>query len=151
MKMKMNAKRIVKATSCLFVGLFFLVLLLLSYTYYKRDFYRIGVVDFTFWKTNKGCYILPYKYWGFIPPKDDFILASNTCIIHVFVENDTLIHLFAESYMTEKNEIFVNFFLHSYPFDYMQENNENVDVFYDRISYYKSKNLPTASFFIHEL
>lgn len=145
---KVTMWRTIKNLAYLFIGLF---VVMLGYNYYKRDFFRAGDTDFTFWKTHNGCYIIPYKYRGITPPKDEFILASNTCIVHIFIENDTIIHFFAESYMVEEKERFVESFLHSYCFEYTQENNENSDTYYRSINYYKESDMPRVSVFINDL
>jgi len=36
-----------------------------------RHFYKVGAMIFTFWKTENGCYIMPYKYRGIKMPKDN--------------------------------------------------------------------------------
>ena len=42
---------------CIFASVLFSVI-------WYRTFYVINDVEFTVWKTYKGCYITPYKYWG---------------------------------------------------------------------------------------
>ena len=37
--------------------------------FWYRTFYIINEVEFTVWKTYKGCYITPYKYWGYYRQK----------------------------------------------------------------------------------
>ena len=50
-----------------------------------RTFYIINEVEFTVWKTYKGCYIIPYKYWGVLPPKDNYLRISNIGTADIFI------------------------------------------------------------------
>ena len=62
--------------------------------FWYRTFYTINEVEFTVWKTYKGCYITPYKYWGVLPPKDNYLRISNIGIADIFICKDkTLIHI----------------------------------------------------------
>ena len=56
--------------------------------FWYRTFYIINEVEFTVWKTYKGCYITPYKYWGVLPPKDNYLRISNIGIADIFICKD---------------------------------------------------------------
>jgi len=68
-----------------------------------RHFYELNNKTFTVWKRNSGkCYITPYRYWGIMPPKEDFIITPNLSSITICVKNDSLI-IFDEDF-TECSE-----------------------------------------------
>ena len=71
--------------------------------FWYRTFYIINEVEFTVWKTYKGCYITPYKYWGVLPPKDNYLRISNIGIADIFICKDkTLCVLLIHSPMVRR-------------------------------------------------
>lgn len=82
-----------------------------------RDYHKVGEQVFTFWKTDNTCYIMPYKYGKLWYPKNDFMLASNTCTIHIFCENDNVLHVFTENDPPAKqDEVVFNLTSHKYEY-----------------------------------
>lgn len=64
---------------CIFASVLFSVI-------WYRTFYVINEVEFTVWKTCNGCcYITPYKYWGVLPPKDNYLRISNIGSADIFI------------------------------------------------------------------
>lgn len=60
--------------------------LVLFRVFWYRNFYIINEVVFTVWKTCNGCcYITPYKYWGVLPPKDNYLRISNIGSADIFI------------------------------------------------------------------
>ena len=66
---------------CIFTSVLFSVI-------WYRTFYVINGVELTVWKTYKGCYIIPYKYWGVLPPKDNYLRISNIGTADIFICKD---------------------------------------------------------------
>lgn len=64
--------------------------------FWYRTFYIINEVEFTVWKTCKGCYITPYKYWGVLPPKDNYLRISNIGIADIFICKDKTLCVFID-------------------------------------------------------
>lgn len=64
--------------------------------FWYRTFYIINEVEFTVWKTYKGCYITPYKYWGVLPPKDNYLRISNIGIADIFICKDKTLCVFID-------------------------------------------------------
>lgn len=64
--------------------------------FWYRTFYTINEVEFTVWKTYKGCYITPYKYWGVLPPKDNYLRISNIGIADIFICKDKTLCVFID-------------------------------------------------------
>lgn len=70
---------------CIFALVLFRVFCLFRVFLY-RNFYIINEVEFTVWKTSNGCcYITPYKYWGVLPPKDNYLRISNIGSADIFI------------------------------------------------------------------
>lgn len=81
---------------CIFASVLFSVI-------WYRTFYVINEVELTVWKTYKGCYITPYKYWGVLPPKDNYLRISNIGIADIFICKDkTLCVLLIHSPMVRR-------------------------------------------------
>ena len=59
-------------------------------------FYIINEVEFTVWKTYKGCYITPYKYWGVLPPEDNYLRISNIGTADIFICKDKTLCVFID-------------------------------------------------------
>ena len=60
--------------------------LVLFRVFWYRNFYIINEVVFTVWKTCNGCcYITPYKYWGVLPQKDNYLRISNIGSADIFI------------------------------------------------------------------
>ena len=75
---------------CIFAFVLFRVFL-------YRSFYVINEVEFTVWKTCNGCcYITPYKYWGVLPPKDNYLRISNIGIADIFICKDKTLCVFID-------------------------------------------------------
>ena len=107
------------AKGCFFTLI--IILLVISMFWFidfeMRDYRKIGDRNFTFWKTDNGCYIMPYKYRKLWYPQKDYMLASNTCTIHIFCDNDNVLHIFTENDPPAKNDD-VDFHLESHKFVY---------------------------------
>lgn len=125
-----------------FLIVFFVIFIVLLYTYLNRHFFVIGNKDFTFWRSSKGCYIMPYKYFGIFPPKKNYALSSNTCFVHIFIENDSIIHFLSYSYRIENNDNLVEFYLESSPYTYLQRRNKNYEKFDSLQLHYTNIGLP---------
>lgn len=74
---------------CIFASVLFSVI-------WYRTFYVINEVEFTVWKTYKGCYITPYKYWGVLPPEDNYLRISNIGTADVFICKDKTLCVFID-------------------------------------------------------
>lgn len=107
------------AKGCLFT--LAIILLMISMFWFidfeMRDYRKVGDMCFTFWKVDDGCYIIPYKYRKLWYPHKDYMLASNTCTIHLFCDNDNILHVFTENNPPAKRDD-VDFHLESYKFVY---------------------------------
>ena len=71
----------------------FLIILIVSLMlfYESRHFYKIGDRTLTVWKTNNGCFVIPYSYYGILPPQKNYLRLSNIGTVHIFiVPNDSL-------------------------------------------------------------
>lgn len=74
---------------CIFASVLFSVV-------WYRSFYIINEVEFSVWKTYKGCYITPYKYWGALPPKDNYLRISNIGTVDIFMCKDKTLCVFID-------------------------------------------------------
>lgn len=74
---------------CIFTSVLFSVI-------WYRTFYVINEVELTVWKTYKGCYITPYKYWGVLPPKDNYLRISNIGTADIFICKDKTLCVFID-------------------------------------------------------
>ena len=84
-----------KVKKSLLLGLCIFAYVLFSVIWY-RTFYVINEVEFTVWKTYKGCYITPYKYWGVLPPKDNYLRISNIGTADIFICKDKTLCVFID-------------------------------------------------------
>ena len=71
--------------------------LVLFSVFLYRTFYVINDVEFTVWKTCNGCcYITPYKYWGVLLPKDNYIRISNIGTADIFISKGKTLYVFID-------------------------------------------------------
>lgn len=87
-----------------FVGLLvvtFLIFLLSQ----NRHFCKVANVTFTIFKTKNGAYIVPYKYFGFFAPKEDYIRISNIGSLVIFVDDATMLIFNDKGYSKDGNWI----------------------------------------------
>lgn len=150
----MNKKRFF--LGCLYkIGIFILFLFLLFIINgLYRHFYKIGDIDFTFWKTGKGCYITPYKYWGITPPEENYMKASNLGGVVIFVGEDTTLYIFPEftyyGYGSDSIECNFSFYKYRY-FPYINEI-EHIEYIKEISDYYKNKKkYPYINIYIGEM
>ena len=87
--MRRKSKKSFLLGLCIFASVLFSVI-------WYRTFYVINEVEFTVWKTYKGCYITPYKYWGVLPPKDNYLRISNIGIADIFICKDKTLCVFID-------------------------------------------------------
>ena len=65
----------------------------------SRNFYTVNNITFTVWKRFGGyCYITPYKYYGVTKPKNDYIIASNSGGIYVYIAKDSTLIIYDNAY-----------------------------------------------------
>lgn len=79
-----------------FLLVFCIFLFILFGAAWYRSFYIINEVEFTVWKTHRGCYIIPYKYWGVLPPKDNYLRISNIGYADIFICKDKTLCVFID-------------------------------------------------------
>jgi hypothetical protein len=93
---------------CFFV--FTIILFVLVGFYQYRHFYTVENITFTCWKSKKECYITPYRYLGIFPPKKNYIKASNTGAVQIFIDNNTKFFIFNDwIHDNTSNEVYCNF------------------------------------------
>ena len=117
---------------------------LLSYVLYsQKHFYRVGSMDFTFWRTTNGTYITPYRYKGLTFPKNDYMIASNLGGVIIYIGEDSTLYIFPSvTYEQGAKTIEIN--LTSYKYEYFPYINE-IDAkraANDKMIYYKSLGYP---------
>lgn len=76
--------------------------------YESRNFYSIGDMDFTVWKTWHGCYIIPFQYFGICKPQKDYLKLSNIGAIDIFIQSDSTLVIFADPHRDGYTEIKCN-------------------------------------------
>jgi hypothetical protein len=143
-----------KKKGCLFMVLFTIAtpVLLLFIFFQYRHFYRVGDMDFTFWKTGNGCYIIPYRYWGLTIPKTNYMRASNLAGVVIFIGEESKLYIFPEiTYVVGGDTIEMN--LSSYKYEYypVVRGIENVRAFYDMRDYYRNCGYPYININIGEM
>ncbi len=87
--MRRKSKKSFLLGLCIFASVLFSVI-------WYRTFYVINEVEFTVWKTYKGCYITPYKYWGVLPPEDNYLRISNIGTADIFICKDKTLCVFID-------------------------------------------------------
>lgn len=85
------------------LGFCIFVFILFS-TVWHRSFYIINEVEFTVWKTYRGCYIIPYKYVGALPPKDNYLRISNIGYADIFICKDKTLCVFIDPHSDGSTE-----------------------------------------------
>ena len=145
-----------KRKGCLFIVLFTIAapVLLIFIFFQYRHFYKVGDMDFTFWKTGNGCYIMPYKYFGLTIPQDNFMKAANMGGAVIFIGEESTLHIFPEfCYTSGADKIEIN--LSSYKYEYYPFRKgwgiDNVRAFHDMIDYYKNCGYPYIEIYIAEM
>lgn len=85
----------------------FLIILIVSLMlfYESRHFYKIGDRTLTVWKTNNGCFVIPYSYYGIIPPQKNYLKLSNIGTVHIFIVPNDSLYIFAEPYSDGYSEL----------------------------------------------
>lgn len=85
---------------------------------YGRGVYKLGNEQYvTIWKRPGGCYVMPYKYCGFMLPSDkNFILDHNLGTIRLFKEDSTLL-IYDEA--GEKDKGVKGIYLPDYKYEYI--------------------------------
>jgi len=58
----------------------------LIFFYETRHFYKIGDRTLTVWKTNSGCFVIPYSYYGILPPQKNYLKLVPKDSLYIFVE-----------------------------------------------------------------
>jgi hypothetical protein len=101
-------------TSCLLLG---------DILWAHKYFYRVGNMDFTFWRMRDGTYIMPYKYTGSTIPKNDYMIASNFGGVIIYIGEDSTLYIFP-SYTYERGAQTIEINLTSYKFEYFPYINE---------------------------
>jgi hypothetical protein len=101
-------------TSCLFSHFLY---------YGYKHFYKVGNMEFTFWKTKNGCYIMPYKYTGLTIPKNDYMIASSIGGVVIFIGEGSTLYIFP-NYTYERGAETIEINLTSYKFEYFPYINE---------------------------
>lgn len=143
-----------KKRGCLFgcLSILIILILLLVVEFQYRHFYKVGNMDFTFWKTGKGCYIMPYKYWGVTIPKDNYMKAPNKGGVIIFIGEDTTLYIFPDfvSY-SGVDTIECNLSLYKYKhFPYINEI-EHIKAMQDMRIYLKSCGYPYIEIYLLEM
>jgi hypothetical protein len=152
MVLKKNDKK--KKVGCS-IGCLSVILILLSVSvifFQYRHFYKVGCVDFTFWKTGNGCYITPYKYYGVTIPKDNYMKAGNLGGTIIFVGEDTTLYIFPiHPYYRGADTIECNLPLYKYKyFPYINEV-EHAQFNQNMIDYYENLGYPYINIYIAEM
>jgi len=127
------------------------ILLCVLFSQY-RHFYRVGNMDFTFWKTSNGCYIMPYKFFGISIPKNNYMKASNRGGAIIFIGEDSTLYIFPEfTYELGADTIECN--LSSYKHKYFPKINElkYIESIQDTIIFYKNQGYPYINIYIAEM
>jgi hypothetical protein len=120
--------------------------------YLCRYFYKVGDMDFTFWKTTKGCYIMPYKYLGRTIPKNNYMIASNVGGVIIYIGENSTLYIFPSfTYKLGAGSIEVN--LTSYKYEYFPYINEieNKYASNDKMKYYKNMGYPFIDIYFGEM
>ena len=143
-----------KKKGCLIGCLTFIIILPILYvvTVQRRDFHTVGDMTFTFWKTPRGCYITPYKYWGLTVPRNNYMIAENLGGAIILIAEDSMLYIFPiQTHIRGTDTITVN--LSSYKYKYFPFINEasQVRTFQDTIDYYKNRGYPYIHIYIDEM
>ena len=140
------------AKGCLFTTIIILSMISVFWfaDFEMRDYRNIENRCFTFWKTDDGCYIMPYKYRKLWYPQNDYMLASNTCTIHIFCNNDNVLHVFTENDPPAKHDEVV-FHLTSYDYEYVRAKDVIDPNVYKQMDSLKSLNCPFISVIIKDI
>jgi hypothetical protein len=80
-------------------------------------------MDFTFWGTPDGIYIMPYKYKGLTIPKNDYMIAVWNGGVIIYIGEDSTLYIFPSiTYERGAKKIEIN--LTSYKYEYFPYINE---------------------------
>jgi len=91
----------------------FLIFLLFQ----NRQFCKVDDVTFTIFKTRNGAYVIPYRYYGFSAPKEDYIRTSNTGSLVIFVDDNSMLLIFNDKgYSKDGNWIEICFRNYKYQY-----------------------------------
>ena len=66
----------------------------LIFFYETRHFYKIGDRTLTVWKTNSGCFVIPYSYYGILPPQKNYLKLSNIGTAYIFLVPKDSLYIF---------------------------------------------------------
>ena len=85
----------------------FLIILIVSLMlfYESRHFYKIGDRTLTVWKTNNGCFVIPYSYYGILPPQKNYLKLSNIGTAYIFLVPKDSLYIFVEPYSDGYSEL----------------------------------------------
>lgn len=118
--------------------------------YEKRDFHKVGEMEFTSW----NLYVMPYKYYGLCPPKNNYLLTHRFCFIDIFIDKDSTLHIFGDrGYKNTYNAVpnVVEIHLDSrYKYTYMQKE-YGTEEYQNNFIYYSQKKLPHFSEYFGDL
>ena len=108
-----------------------IVLIVYFFLFQKRDIYRIGKDTYvTTWKQwNGNTFVMPYKYYGLIKPKTDYILVSTGCSLGLFFVNDSII-IFSNELFERIPEI--NFSRAKTFYFNVNENNSKYQIYFEK-------------------
>jgi hypothetical protein len=73
--------------------------------YETRHFYKIGDRTLTIWKTNSGCFVIPYSYYGILPPQKNYLKLSNIGTAYIFLVPKDSLYIFVEPYSDGYSEL----------------------------------------------
>jgi hypothetical protein len=76
-------------------------------------------MEFTFWGTPHGMYVMPYKYTKSTIPKNDYMIVLLKSMIHIYIGEDSTLYIFPD---LSAEIIEIN--LTSYKFEYFPYINE---------------------------
>jgi len=135
-----------KRGGCLLAGLFpVIILLLLVVVFHQhRHFHQVGDMVFTFWRTSSGyTYIMPYRYMGLIPPRDNYMKTVNTAGIFIVIGEGSMLYIFPLiTYVIGGDRIEVNLSSFEYRYYPFVRGIDNVRAFFDTMYEYMNSGYP---------